>query len=51
LTWIGALYAFETKIRDESLTGQAKRARRQEQARPVVDRFFKSHFHHNESIS
>ena len=41
LTWIGALYAVETKIRDENLTGQAKRARRQEQARPVVDRFFK----------
>lgn len=41
LEWIGALYTVEAHIREENLTGQAKRARRQEQAKPVVDRFFK----------
>lgn len=41
LAWIGTLYEVETKIREENLTGQAKRARRQEQAKPVADRFFK----------
>jgi transposase len=41
LAWIGELYAVEAHIRDENLTGPAKRARRQEQARPVVDRLFK----------
>ena len=41
LAWIGALYAVEAQIRDENLTGQAKRTRRQERAKPVVDRFFK----------
>ncbi|CAN5896935.1 hypothetical protein BH11PSE12_BH11PSE12_33260 [soil metagenome] len=41
LAWIAALYAVEEKIRDENLTGQVKRTRRQEQAKPVVDRFFK----------
>jgi transposase len=41
LEWIGALYAVEAQIRDEGLTGQAKRARRQQQARPVVERLFK----------
>jgi len=41
LAWIGALYTVEAQIRDEHLTGQAKRARRQKQAKPVVDRFFK----------
>lgn len=41
LEWIGALYAVEAQIREEHLTGQAKRARRQEQAKPVTDRFFK----------
>jgi len=40
LEWIGALYAVEAQIRDEELTGQAKRARRQEQAKPVMERFF-----------
>jgi len=37
---IGALYAVETQIRDEQLMGEAKRALRQEKARPVLDRFF-----------
>jgi transposase len=41
LTWIGSLYAVEATIRDEHLTGSAKRARRQEQAKPIVERFFK----------
>lgn len=41
LEWIGALYAVEAQIREDNLTGQAKRARRQEQAKPVTDRFFK----------
>lgn len=41
LTWIGAMYAVETQIRDENLTGPAKRARRQEQAKPIVERLFK----------
>jgi hypothetical protein len=39
LAWIGALYAVEAQIREENLTGPARRARRQEQARPVADRF------------
>jgi len=37
---IGALYAVEAQIRDGQLTGEAKRALRQEKARPVLDRFF-----------
>jgi len=37
---IGALYALEAQIRDGQLTGEAKRALRQEQAKPVLDRFF-----------
>jgi transposase len=41
LEWIGALYAVEAQIREDNLTGPAKRARRQEQAKPVTDRFFK----------
>lgn len=32
--------AVEAQIREEELTGQAKRVRRQEQARPIVERFF-----------
>jgi|GEM_PF-2036851 len=40
LDWIGALYAIETQIRDEGLAGNAKCAHRQEQAKPIVDRFF-----------
>jgi transposase len=40
LEWIGALYAVEEKIREQGLTGQAKRAHRLEHAKPVVDRFF-----------
>ena len=40
LAWIGALYAVETTIRTEKLTGPAKRARRQEQAKPVAEHFF-----------
>lgn len=41
LAWIGELYAVEAQIRDENLSGAAKRARRQQQSRPVTDRFFK----------
>lgn len=41
LEWIGALYAVEAKIRDDGLTGEAKRARRQEKAKPVVEKFFR----------
>ena len=37
---IGALYAVETQIRDGQLTGEAKRALRQEKAKPVLDGFF-----------
>ena len=40
LEWIGALYAVEAQIREEQLTGQAKRVRRQEQAKPIVARLF-----------
>ena len=41
LTWIAALYVIEAGIRDENLTGAAKRCRRQERARPIVDQIFK----------
>jgi transposase len=41
LDYIGALYAVEQKIRDEGLTGQDKLRLRQDQPRPIVDRFFK----------
>jgi transposase len=41
LASIGALYAIEAKIRDENLMGPAKRVRRQEQAKPIVECFFK----------
>jgi len=37
---IGALYAVEAQIRDRQLTGEAKRALRQEKARPVLEQFF-----------
>jgi len=37
---IAALYKVEQLIRDDSLMGQAKLARRQEQAKPVLERFF-----------
>jgi hypothetical protein len=37
---IAALYKVEQQIRDDGLTGQAKHARRQEQSKPVLDRFF-----------
>ena len=37
---IASLYKVEQAIRDDALTGQAKHARRQEQAKPVLDRFF-----------
>jgi transposase len=40
LNWIGALYAVETQIRAQDLTGQAKLTLRQEQAKPVAARFF-----------
>ena len=41
LDWIGALYAVESEIRDENLTGHAKRARRQALSKPITDRLFK----------
>jgi transposase len=37
---IGALYKVEQQIRDDGLMGQAKHARRQEQSKPVLERFF-----------
>ena len=37
---IGALYAVEADIREQGLTGPAKRAHRLAHARPVADRFF-----------
>ena len=37
---IGALYAIEAQIRDQGLTGAAKRAHRLAHAKPVADRFF-----------
>lgn len=37
---IAALYKIEQLIRCDGLTGQAKRERRQEQSKPVLDRFF-----------
>jgi transposase len=40
LEMIGALYAVEETIRERQLAGDAKRAIRQEQARPLVARFF-----------
>ena len=40
LEMIGALYAIEARIRDQGLTGEAKRAVRLTEARPVVERFF-----------
>jgi transposase len=40
LAAIAALYKVEQQIRNDGLTGQAKRARRQEQSKPVLDRFF-----------
>jgi transposase len=40
LDWISMMYVVEAQILDEGLTGPAKRARRQEQAKPVVERFF-----------
>jgi transposase len=40
LEMIGALYAVEARIRDEGMTGPDKRARRQAQAKPVVENLF-----------
>jgi hypothetical protein len=40
LEMIGALYAIEEKIRQQQLAGAAKRAVRQAESRPIVDRFF-----------
>ena len=37
---MGALYAVETAIREQALTGQAKRAYRLAHAKPVAERFF-----------
>ncbi len=41
LDWIGAIYAVEARICDQQLTWEAKRAMRQEQAKPVVEKFFR----------
>ncbi|MCX7138601.1 MAG: IS66 family transposase [Proteobacteria bacterium] len=40
LDMIGALYAVEARIRDQGLTGEAKRAVRLAEAKAVVERFF-----------
>lgn len=40
LQMIGALYVIEASIREQQLTGAAKRAVRQAQAKPVVEQFF-----------
>lgn len=40
LNWIGALYAVETQIREQALTGQAKLTLRQQQAKPIATQFF-----------
>jgi transposase len=40
LELIGALYAIEAEIRDQTLAGNAKRLYRLEHAKPVVERFF-----------
>jgi transposase len=40
LEMIGALYAVEERIRDQELTGEAKRKMRQADAKPVVTRIF-----------
>ena len=40
LDMIGALYSIEARIRDDNLTGEAKRTMRLTEAKPVVDRFF-----------
>ena len=40
LNWIGKLYALEEAIRERTLSGAAKRAYRQQHAKPVVDGFF-----------
>ena len=37
---IAALYKVEQQIRNDDLTGQAKRTRRQEQSKPILDSFF-----------
>jgi hypothetical protein len=37
---IGELYQVEDHLKKEGLTGERKRAYRQEQAKPIVDRFF-----------
>ena len=40
LDMIGALYAIEARLRDQGLTGEAKRTMRLTEAKPLVDRFF-----------
>ena len=40
LARIGELYACEKRIRDQGLTGEAKAAYRNTQARPIVEAFF-----------
>jgi transposase len=40
LDWIGKLYGLEEEIRADALSGAAKRAYRQQHAKPVVDGFF-----------
>jgi transposase len=40
LEMIGALYALEERIREQGVTGEAKRALRMSEAKPLVDRFF-----------
>jgi hypothetical protein len=40
LDYIAALYAVEAQIRENELTGDAKRDYRQQHAKPVLNRFF-----------
>src|ERR1035437_5118887 len=40
LEMTGALYAVEARIREQELTGEAKRKMRMAEAKPVADRFF-----------
>lgn len=40
LSLIAALYKIEERIKNEKLTGEAKRACRQQYSKPVVDKFF-----------
>ncbi len=40
LDMIGELYVIETRLREQELTGEAKKALRQREAKPLVNKFF-----------